>query len=107
MGYRHLEILSEGSPGHGSIHLLSASAAEVGFRWVPLALGWSRPGPLLSDLAGPLQHFRAAMLRGVARCWMCMALCSSWTLLMSGKEIRLCFGVFWVVVFGTVFFLAG
>ena len=40
---RLLEMVSEGSPGHGPIHLLSASAAEIGFRWDPLALGWSRP----------------------------------------------------------------
>ena len=47
----------------GPIHLLSASAAEIGFRWDPHALAWSRPGlPLLSNLAGPLQHFKAAIL---------------------------------------------
>ena len=52
--YRPLEMVSEGSCGHGPIHLLSASAAEIGFRWDPLTLAWSRPGlPLLSNLAGP------------------------------------------------------
>ena len=30
--YRLLEMVSEGCPGHGPVHLLSASAAEVGFR---------------------------------------------------------------------------
>ena len=34
----------EGCPGHGPIHLLAASAAEIGFRWNPLTLAWSRPG---------------------------------------------------------------
>ena len=54
--YRLLEMVSEG--GHGPIHLLSASAVVVGFRWDPLALAWSRPGsPLLSNLAGPVLHF--------------------------------------------------
>ena len=54
--------MSEGGPGHGPVHLLSASAAEVGFRWDPLSLAWSRPGlPLLSNLAGPVQHFKAAI----------------------------------------------
>ena len=40
-----------------------ASAAEIGFRWDPLALAWSRPGlPLHSNLAGPVQHIKAAIL---------------------------------------------
>ena len=61
--YRLLEMVCEGCPGHGPVHLLVASAAEIGFRWDPLALAWSRPGlPLLSNLAGPVQHFRAAIL---------------------------------------------
>ena len=61
--YRLLEMVSKGCPGHGPIHLLSTSAAEIGFRWDPLALAWSRPGlPLLSNLAGPIQHFKAAIL---------------------------------------------
>ena len=30
--YRLLEMVGEGGPGHGPIHLLSASAAEVGFQ---------------------------------------------------------------------------
>ena len=60
---RLLDMVSEGCPGHGPVHLLVASAAEVGFRWDPLAFAWSRPGlPLLSTLAGPVQHFRAAIL---------------------------------------------
>ena len=60
--YRLLDMVCECCPGHGPIHLLVASAAEIGFRWDPLALAWSRPGlPLLSNLAGPIQHFRAAI----------------------------------------------
>ena len=32
-------------------------------RWDPLTLAWSRPGlPLLSNFAGPIQHFKAAIL---------------------------------------------
>ena len=50
--YRLLTMVSEGSPGHGPIHLLLASAAEIGIGWDPLALAWSRPGShLLSNLA--------------------------------------------------------
>ena len=37
--------------------------ALLGVQWDPHALAWVRPGlPLLSDLAGPTQHFRAAIL---------------------------------------------
>ena len=58
-----LGMVGEGCPGHGPIHLLSASAAEIGFHWDPHALAWIRPGlSLLSNLAGPIQHFRAAIL---------------------------------------------
>ena len=61
--YRFLGMVGDGCPGHGPIHLLSASAAEIGFVWDPHALAWVRPGlPLLSNLAGPIQHFRAAIL---------------------------------------------
>ena len=56
-------MVCEGCLGHGPVHLLSASAAEIGFRWDPLALAWSRPGlHLLSNLAVLVQHFRAAIL---------------------------------------------
>ena len=61
--YRLLEMVGDGCPGHGPIHLLSSSAAEIGFRWNPDALAWVRPGlPLLSNLAGPIQHFRSSIL---------------------------------------------
>ena len=61
--YRLLAMVSEGCPGHGPIHLLSAIAAEIGFQWDPDALAWFRPGlPLLNNLAGPIQHFRSALL---------------------------------------------
>ena len=61
--YRILEMVGEGSPGHGPVHLLSSSAAEIGFRWDPIRMGWSRPGlHLLRNLADPLQHFKAAIL---------------------------------------------
>ena len=58
-----LGMVGGGCPGHRPIHLLSASAAEIGFHWDSHALAWIRPGlPLLSNLAGPIQHFRAAVL---------------------------------------------
>ena len=61
--YRLLDLVGEGCPGHGPIHILSASAAEIGFQWDLHALAWVRPGlHLLSNLAGPIQHFKAALL---------------------------------------------
>ena len=52
---------AEGCRGHGPAHLLVESAAEVGFEWDPCVLGWERPGlPVLSNLAGSIQHFRTA-----------------------------------------------
>ena len=57
--YRLLAMVGEGCPGHGPIHLLSASAAEIGFQWDADVLAWSRPGLLLlSNLAGPLLAFQ-------------------------------------------------
>ena len=57
------EKVGEGCPGHGPIRLLPTSAAEIGFRWNPVALAWVRPGlPMLSNLAGPIQHFKAAII---------------------------------------------
>ena len=46
--YRLLEMVGEGSLGHGPIHLLSGSAAEIRLRGDPLALARSRPGSPLS-----------------------------------------------------------
>ena len=61
--YRLLEMVGDGCPGHGTIHLLSSSAAEKGFRWNPDALAWVRPGlPVLSHLAGPFQLFWSAII---------------------------------------------
>ena len=61
--YRLLESVTEGCPGHGPAHLLVESAAEIGFQWDSRQLGWERLGlPVLSNLAGPIQHFWAAVL---------------------------------------------
>ena len=51
-----------GGSGHGLVHLLVDSAAEIWFQWNSHQLGWKRPGLLvLSNLAGPIQHFRPAV----------------------------------------------
>ena len=56
--YRLLEHVAGGCPGHGPVHLLVDSAAEIGFVWSTDVTGWAREGlPVLSKLAGPIQHF--------------------------------------------------
>ena len=61
--YRILGMIGEGCPGHGPLHLLSSCAAEIGFFWDPGVLAWVRPGlPPLCNLAGPVQHFKGAIL---------------------------------------------
>ena len=114
--YRLLEMVGEVCPAHGPVHLLSASAAEIGFRWdlllwlglvlVYLCLAiW-----LLFLMLGVIRlllTFAAGRVFEVGLCWMSMAPCSFSTLLMSGKEIRLCFGASWLGVSGMVCFLDG
>ena len=41
---RLLDLVSNGSPGHGPVHLLVDGAASLGFRWCPDGFCWSRPG---------------------------------------------------------------
>ena len=105
-------MVGGGCPGHGPTHLLSDSAAEVGFQWDPHALAWIRPGlPLLCNLAGPIQHFRAAILRKGFRGGPLFDIHGSLQLLNSShvreREIRPCFVPFLLGVFGMVFFLVG
>ena len=101
------------------LFISSASAAEIGFRWDPLTLAWSLPGlPQLSDLAPLFSIFELLFLMpgktrlrlifvvvkvfGVAPCWIFGALCNFLTLLMFEIEIRACFEVFWLGVYGMV-----
>ena len=60
--FRMLDLIAHGAPGHGPVHLLSISAAEVGFvrdgeqqLWIRAAL------PPLRMIAGPVQHFQSAI----------------------------------------------
>ena len=56
-------MVREGYPGHGPTHLLCASASEIGLQWDLHLLGWLRPGlPVLSNLAGPIQQVKSAIL---------------------------------------------
>ena len=73
---RLLAAAAEGCSGHGPAHLLVESAAEVGFSWCSQDFGWIRPGlPVLDMVAGPIQHFRSAIL-DAWRHRVSMSLCS-------------------------------
>ena len=60
--YALLGLASDGCPGHGPLHLVVESAGAVGLSWDAVGSVWCRPGlPGLSLLAGPYQHFKAAI----------------------------------------------
>ena len=114
--YRLLEMVGDGCPGHGPIHLLCSSAARIGFQWNPVALAWIRPGlpmlvlfsilGLLFLMLGVIRLlviFVGVKVFVVVPCWIFMALFSSLTLLMFESEIRVCFVVSWLAVSGMVF----
>ena len=44
--FRMLDFISRGAQGHGPIHLLLISAAELGFAWDREEKGWVRVSPL-------------------------------------------------------------
>ena len=61
--FRMLDLISRGAQGHGPVHLLLISAAELGFAWDGNEHGWVRVSlPSLRMIAGPIQHFRSAIL---------------------------------------------
>ena len=61
--FRMLDLISRGAQGHGPVHLLLTSAAELGFAWDAAEQGWIRVSlPPLRMMAGPVQHFRTAIL---------------------------------------------
>ena len=61
--FRMLDLISRGAHGHGPVHLLLVSAAEIGFAWDGEEKGWVRVSlPPLRMMAGPVQHFRTAII---------------------------------------------
>ena len=61
--FRILDLISRGAQGHGPVHLLLISAAELRFSWDGGEKGWVRVSlPLLRMVTGPVQHFRSAIL---------------------------------------------
>ena len=58
-----LDLISRGAQGHGLVHLLLISAAELGFAWDGTEKGWVRVSLLPPRMmTGPVQHFRSAIL---------------------------------------------
>ena len=56
--YRMLDLVARGAGGHGPVHLLLGSAAEIGFAWDGGEQGWLGVAlPLLRMLAGLVQPF--------------------------------------------------
>ena len=61
--FRMLDLISSGAQGHGPVHLLLISAAELGFAWDGDEKVWVRVSlPPLRMMTGPVQHFRPAIL---------------------------------------------
>ena len=61
--FRLLDLISGCAEGHGPVHLLLASAAEIGFAGEGKERGWVRAAlPPLWMMAGPIQHFHSAVL---------------------------------------------
>ena len=61
--FRMLDLISRRTQGHGPIHLLLISAAELGFVWDGAEKGWVRVSlPPLRMMTGPVQHFRSAIV---------------------------------------------
>ena len=58
-----LDLVSRGAQGHGLVHLLLISAAEQSFAWDGNEHGRVLVSlPPLRMMAGPIQHFRSAIL---------------------------------------------
>ena len=56
-----LDLISRGAQGHGLVHLLLISAAELGFAWDGNEHGSVRVSlPPLRMMTGPIQHYRSA-----------------------------------------------
>ena len=61
--FRMLDLNSRGAQGHGPVHLLLISAAELGFAWDGEEKGWVRVSlPPLRMMTGPVQHFYSSIV---------------------------------------------
>ena len=61
--FRMLDLISWCAQGHGPVHLLLISAAELGFAWGGAERGSVRVSlPPLRMMTGPMQHFYSSIL---------------------------------------------
>ena len=61
--FRMPDLFSRGAQGHGPVHPLLISAAELGFAWDGAEKGWVRVSlPHLRMMTGPVQHFNSAIM---------------------------------------------
>ena len=61
--FRMPHLIAHGATGHGPVHLLLISAAEIEFAWDGDERGWIQAALLpLRMLSGPIQHFQSAIL---------------------------------------------
>ena len=117
---RLLDLVSEGAPGHGPVHLLVRSAAKIGFKWCSEGFCWDRPGlPRLPFLEGPFNTSSLLLLMlgkmvslltsavgrgfGEVLFWILVDPCNCSSLLMSGVETRRCLEGSFLGVYGMVF----
>ena len=80
------------------------SAADIGFVWWPDEVGWVREG-LPVQFSGGVRFLLTSVLGKVfvvVHGWIFLAPCSSLTLTMFGREMRLCSEVSLLVVSGMV-----
>ena len=72
--FRMLDFISWGAQGHGLVHLLLNSAAELGFAWDGAERGWVRVSlHPLRKMTGPVQHFYSSFFGCMAFQCFCQA----------------------------------
>ena len=105
--------------------MLIASATDTGFQWDPHVVDWLRPGlSVLSNLTRPSQHSKSTILDAwrekvsadlcvlgkgfvVVPFWIVvLVLYSSSTRIMFWRELRHCYVVSWLGMFGKGFVLS-
>ena len=73
--FRTLDLISRGAQGHGPVHLLLTSVAEVGFAWDGEEKGWVRVSLLpLRMMSGPIQLYCDSIMDAWRYCVFCQVI---------------------------------